>query len=155
VSRALGDHAMKQSVISEPHFWEDDLSGEDTFVIIACDGLFYFFLWEIIAFRSANLASCRMTWVVGMTLFPFLRRSFFFFVLFLWRYLRNESLLVVTACDSLQFFFLVNIRWFERRGFFFHHCLRRSPIFPPPIFSNRENIAKLDKSNNFCLHRLR
>lgn len=42
VSRALGDHAMKQSVISEPHFWEDDLSGEDSFVIIACDGL-----WDV------------------------------------------------------------------------------------------------------------
>ena len=29
---------MKQSVISEPHFWEDDLNDEDSFVIIACDG---------------------------------------------------------------------------------------------------------------------
>jgi len=42
VSRALGDHAMKGSVISEPHFWEDDLSGEDAFLIIACDGL-----WDV------------------------------------------------------------------------------------------------------------
>mmetsp|Transcript_29581 Transcript_29581/g.59743 ORF Transcript_29581/g.59743 Transcript_29581/m.59743 type:complete len:262 (+) Transcript_29581:120-905(+) len=42
VSRALGDHAMKQSVISEPHFWEDDLSPADTFLIIACDGL-----WDV------------------------------------------------------------------------------------------------------------
>ncbi|EKX54962.1 hypothetical protein GUITHDRAFT_91497 [Guillardia theta CCMP2712] len=42
VSRALGDHAMKQSVISEPHFWEDDLTDGDTFVIIACDGL-----WDV------------------------------------------------------------------------------------------------------------
>jgi len=42
VSRALGDHAMKQSVISEPYFWEDDLSGDDSFVIIACDGL-----WDV------------------------------------------------------------------------------------------------------------
>ena len=28
VSRALGDHAMKQSVISEPNFWEGELTGE-------------------------------------------------------------------------------------------------------------------------------
>ena len=42
VSRALGDHAMKQSVISEPHFWQDDLGAQDAFVIIACDGL-----WDV------------------------------------------------------------------------------------------------------------
>lgn len=42
VSRALGDHAMKQSVISEPNFWEGELTGEDSFVIIACDGL-----WDV------------------------------------------------------------------------------------------------------------
>eukprot|EP00293_Proteomonas_sulcata_P010852 CAMPEP_0184307608 /NCGR_PEP_ID=MMETSP1049-20130417/16319_1 /TAXON_ID=77928 /ORGANISM="Proteomonas sulcata, Strain CCMP704" /LENGTH=254 /DNA_ID=CAMNT_0026620133 /DNA_START=485 /DNA_END=1249 /DNA_ORIENTATION=+ len=42
VSRALGDHAMKQSVISEPHFWEDDIAEGDSFVIIACDGL-----WDV------------------------------------------------------------------------------------------------------------
>ena len=41
VSRALGDHAMKQSVISEPHFWEDDINVDDAFVIIACDGLVF------------------------------------------------------------------------------------------------------------------
>jgi len=48
VSRALGDHAMKQSVISEPHFWEDKLSDEDTFVIIACDGL-----WDVCTDQEA------------------------------------------------------------------------------------------------------
>jgi len=42
VSRALGDHAMKQSVISEPHFWEDEIGEEDAFIIIACDGL-----WDV------------------------------------------------------------------------------------------------------------
>lgn len=42
VSRALGDHAMKQSVISEPNFWEGELTGEDSFIIIACDGL-----WDV------------------------------------------------------------------------------------------------------------
>jgi len=33
---------MKQSVISEPHFWEDDINVDDAFVIIACDGLVFF-----------------------------------------------------------------------------------------------------------------
>jgi len=42
VSRALGDHAMKQSVISEPNFWESELTEADSFVIIACDGL-----WDV------------------------------------------------------------------------------------------------------------
>ena len=42
VSRSLGDHAMKQSVISKPHFWEDELTEEDTFAIVACDGL-----WDV------------------------------------------------------------------------------------------------------------
>jgi serine/threonine protein phosphatase PrpC len=42
VSRSLGDHAMKQSVISRPHFWEDQLGEADMFVIAACDGL-----WDV------------------------------------------------------------------------------------------------------------
>uniref|UniRef100_A0A6U2DHD6 PPM-type phosphatase domain-containing protein n=1 Tax=Hemiselmis andersenii TaxID=464988 RepID=A0A6U2DHD6_HEMAN len=42
VSRALGDHAMKQSVISEPNFWEAELTPADSFLIIACDGL-----WDV------------------------------------------------------------------------------------------------------------
>ena len=48
VSRALGDHAMKQSVISEPHYWEGELSTEDTFVILACDGL-----WDVCTDQEA------------------------------------------------------------------------------------------------------
>jgi protein phosphatase PTC1 len=42
VSRSLGDHAMKQSVISKPHFWQDELLETDTFAIVACDGL-----WDV------------------------------------------------------------------------------------------------------------
>jgi protein phosphatase PTC1 len=48
VSRALGDHAMKQSVISEPHYWEEELTGADEFVIIACDGL-----WDVCTDQEA------------------------------------------------------------------------------------------------------
>ena len=47
VSRALGDHAMKQSVISQPHFWKGQLSDGDL-VIIACDGL-----WDVISDQEA------------------------------------------------------------------------------------------------------
>ena len=58
VSRSLGDHAMKQSVISKPHFWEDELVETDTFAIVACDGL-----WDVctdqVEPRRFNLAiSC-------------------------------------------------------------------------------------------------
>ena len=43
VSRALGDHALKKYVISEPNFWEGDLTPADTFLLIACDGL-----WDVV-----------------------------------------------------------------------------------------------------------
>lgn len=39
---------MKQSVISEPHYWEDELTGADEFVIIACDGL-----WDVCTDQEA------------------------------------------------------------------------------------------------------
>lgn len=48
VSRSLGDHAMKQSVISKPHFWEDELLETDTFAIVACDGL-----WDVCTDQEA------------------------------------------------------------------------------------------------------
>ncbi len=48
VSRALGDHALKKFVISEPNFWEGDLTPADTFLLIACDGL-----WDVIKDQEA------------------------------------------------------------------------------------------------------
>jgi protein phosphatase PTC1 len=48
VSRALGDHAMKQCVSCEPHFWEGELTDADSFVIIACDGL-----WDVCSDQEA------------------------------------------------------------------------------------------------------
>ena len=48
VSRALGDHALKKFVISEPNFWEGDLGPSDAFLIIACDGL-----WDVIQDQEA------------------------------------------------------------------------------------------------------
>ena len=46
--RALGDHALKKFVISEPNFWEGDLSPADAFLIIACDGL-----WDVVQDQEA------------------------------------------------------------------------------------------------------
>lgn len=42
VARALGDHAMKNVIIADPHVSEYELSDDDTFVILACDGL-----WDV------------------------------------------------------------------------------------------------------------
>ena len=42
VSRAFGDHSLKPFVSCEPYFVELDLSDQDQFVIIACDGL-----WDV------------------------------------------------------------------------------------------------------------
>jgi len=42
VTRSLGDHAMKDYVIGDPHLTEVKLEPADTHVIIACDGL-----WDV------------------------------------------------------------------------------------------------------------
>jgi len=42
VTRSLGDHAMKEYVIGDPHLTEIKLEPTDTHVIIACDGL-----WDV------------------------------------------------------------------------------------------------------------
>lgn len=40
VTRALGDHAMKEFVIGRPFTCETQLGESDTHLIIACDGVF-------------------------------------------------------------------------------------------------------------------
>jgi protein phosphatase PTC1 len=42
VTRSLGDHAMKDYVIGDPHLTEIKLEPTDTHVVIACDGL-----WDV------------------------------------------------------------------------------------------------------------
>lgn len=42
VSRALGDHALKRLVVSTPHISERTLGSDDSFLILACDGL-----WDV------------------------------------------------------------------------------------------------------------
>eukprot|EP00186_Timspurckia_oligopyrenoides_P002573 CAMPEP_0182448016 /NCGR_PEP_ID=MMETSP1172-20130603/22701_1 /TAXON_ID=708627 /ORGANISM="Timspurckia oligopyrenoides, Strain CCMP3278" /LENGTH=474 /DNA_ID=CAMNT_0024644711 /DNA_START=272 /DNA_END=1696 /DNA_ORIENTATION=+ len=44
VSRALGDHAMKYVVSCDPFYTEYELNDTDSFIIIACDGL-----WDVVS----------------------------------------------------------------------------------------------------------
>eukprot|EP00299_Pterocystis_sp_00344_P010752 c4891_g1_i1.p1 GENE.c4891_g1_i1~~c4891_g1_i1.p1 ORF type:complete len:279 (-),score=68.93 c4891_g1_i1:69-905(-) len=48
VTRSLGDHSMKQCVLSYPHTSEVKLRDEDEFVIVACDGL-----WDVLSDQDA------------------------------------------------------------------------------------------------------
>jgi len=48
VSRALGDHCMKMFIISEPHFTTTELLPGDSFLILACDGV-----WDILSEQTA------------------------------------------------------------------------------------------------------
>jgi len=48
VTRSLGDHAMKDYVIGDPHLQEVKLEPTDTHVIIACDGL-----WDVASDQEA------------------------------------------------------------------------------------------------------
>jgi serine/threonine protein phosphatase PrpC len=43
VTRALGDHAMKEWVVSDPHYTEFEITNKDKFVILACDGVRKYF----------------------------------------------------------------------------------------------------------------
>lgn len=48
VTRALGDHAMKEWVLGTPYHSESLLTPEDTLVILACDGL-----WDVFSDKDA------------------------------------------------------------------------------------------------------
>jgi hypothetical protein len=39
ITRALGDHMMKELIINDPHLYATELQPEDKFVILACDGV--------------------------------------------------------------------------------------------------------------------
>lgn len=39
ITRALGDHMMKELIINDPHLHATELTPEDKFVILACDGV--------------------------------------------------------------------------------------------------------------------
>eukprot|EP01121_Diplochlamys_sp_Union-15-3_P005265 TRINITY_DN15593_c0_g1_i1.p1 TRINITY_DN15593_c0_g1~~TRINITY_DN15593_c0_g1_i1.p1 ORF type:complete len:234 (+),score=37.67 TRINITY_DN15593_c0_g1_i1:59-703(+) len=47
VSRALGDHAYKRYVISEPYLNKHVLKENDEFFIVACDGL-----WDVLSYQQ-------------------------------------------------------------------------------------------------------
>lgn len=44
VSRAFGDYPMKKFVMSEPTLTEVELSEEDSFILVCCDGI-----WDVIS----------------------------------------------------------------------------------------------------------
>jgi protein phosphatase PTC1 len=39
VTRSLGDHTMKEFVVGNPYTTETELTEEDSFIILACDGV--------------------------------------------------------------------------------------------------------------------
>jgi hypothetical protein len=49
ITRALGDHAMKPSVVATPYTSETVLRSTDSAVIIACDGL-----WDVMTDEEAS-----------------------------------------------------------------------------------------------------
>lgn len=40
ISRSFGDHSCKRYVIVDPHISKVELTGEEEFVVLACDGVF-------------------------------------------------------------------------------------------------------------------
>lgn len=48
VTRALGDHAMKQWVVCDPYYTELELHRTDKFIIMACDGV-----WDVLSDQDA------------------------------------------------------------------------------------------------------
>ena len=55
VTRALGDHMLKDSVTSEPFFHQVALAPDDSWLIVACDGL-----WDVVsdAEAVAHIQAC-------------------------------------------------------------------------------------------------
>jgi len=48
ITRSLGDHCMKDYIISDPHIVATELTGEDAFVVLACDGV-----WDVYEDQNA------------------------------------------------------------------------------------------------------
>jgi protein phosphatase PTC1 len=48
VTRALGDHHMKQWLVNEPYFYATELQDTDSTLILACDGL-----WDVMEPQAA------------------------------------------------------------------------------------------------------
>jgi protein phosphatase PTC1 len=48
VTRALGDHAMKEWVVCDPYYTELTLTSKDQFLILACDGV-----WDVMTDQDA------------------------------------------------------------------------------------------------------
>jgi len=48
ITRSLGDHLMKDYIIAEPFLHSEKLTDKDTFLIVACDGL-----WDVVEDQQA------------------------------------------------------------------------------------------------------
>lgn len=60
VSRSFGDHGLKQFVTAQPFTTETKLSGRDTFLVCACDGLWDVFEdQEVVDFVADRIAAGR------------------------------------------------------------------------------------------------
>ena len=61
VTRSLGDSAMKEFVVGSPYTTETELSDEDEFLILACDGVsfWYFFPWCLTFLFSSVMGRCQ------------------------------------------------------------------------------------------------
>ena len=45
ITRAIGDVALKQLVVSHPYTTETTITNDDSFLILACDGVSFFLLF--------------------------------------------------------------------------------------------------------------
>ena len=59
VTRSLGDSSMKEFVVGSPYTTETELSEEDEFLVIACDGVRVFFTLDIISSTRLSIAMGR------------------------------------------------------------------------------------------------
>ncbi len=48
ITRALGDHMMKDLLINTPHFHATQITAEDQLLILACDGV-----WDVFSDQEA------------------------------------------------------------------------------------------------------
>ena len=55
VSRAFGDRLLKQYVVAQPDVLEESLTGDDTLLIMATDGL-----WDVISNQDAFGSPCEV-----------------------------------------------------------------------------------------------
>ena len=66
VSRAMGDHAMKKFVISDPLVTETLVTPQDTHIVIACDGLWDVLTHSMVAEIVTASKTCQQVWFLPL-----------------------------------------------------------------------------------------